>query len=66
MNCFTYRVKPYIRGLFIQLSNTNERSNTNDREDTRENTVREREMKECVYAEACEGMLEDMPVTNLY
>ena len=25
--------------------------------------MREREMKECVYAEACEGMLEDMPVT---
>ena len=25
--------------------------------------MRERQMKECVYAEACEGMLEDMPVT---
>ena len=23
-------------------------------------------MKECVYAEACEGMLEDMPVTDLF
>ena len=27
------------------------------------NTMREKEMKECVCAEPCEGMLEDMPVT---
>ena len=26
--------------------------------------MREKEMKECVCAEPCEGMLEDMPVTG--
>ena len=29
------------------------------------NTMREKEMKECVCAEPCEGMLEDMPVTRI-
>ena len=27
--------------------------------------MREKEMKECVCAEPCEGMLEDMPVTSI-
>ena len=47
-----------VRGLFIRLSNSNEHSNTNDPD-----KKKERVMKECVCVEACEGMLEDMPVT---
>ena len=53
------------RSLYSTLIQTNARTRMIQKKTTtRGNTVREREMKECVYAEACEGMLEDMPVTR--
>ena len=49
--------------LFDSLIRTNTRTPMIQTKQKEKNTMREKEMKECVCAEPCEGMLEDMPVT---
>ena len=49
--------------LFDSLIRTNTRTRIIQAKEKEKNTMREKEMKECVCAEPCEGMLEDMPVT---
>ena len=51
--------------LFDSLIRTNTRTRMIQTKQKEKNTMRERQMKECVCAEPCEGMLEDMPVTGM-
>ena len=64
---FFISVREIVRGLSIRLSNPNKHSNTNDPDKTEREKYHERKRDErmCVCAEACEGMLEDMLLTEI-